>query len=149
MADATNILSAEDFASIRARAAHRPQPPQELAAVEFEAIGPEIAEAFRQAFSNPGWNKECRDLGIVLRMATAIVQKTKPELIAIVETLVDGRHPEAADGFFELVTCYREFQRRLELWRRLLEAAEARQLIAAEALSPDDGGGGERLPKAA
>jgi hypothetical protein len=149
MADA---FSAEDFAAIRTRVAHRAaddRPLEGTGGVEFDAVGPEIAEPF----ANPRWDEECRDLGVVLRMAAIVVQKTKPELIAMVEALLDGRDQAAADAFVELLTCSREFQKRLELWRRLLEAAEIRQLIAASALSPDDGGGARgparsRLPRA-
>jgi hypothetical protein len=140
-------LNVEDLATLRARLAelrsaeNRPIGTREQwAALKFDPLSPEIAEPF----TNPGWDEECRELGVVERMAAAVLQKTKPELIATVRALADGkRGEEAEDAFFELLESFRQFQDRLELWGRVLAAAELRLLIAGSTIPPGGGEGAE------
>jgi hypothetical protein len=101
---------------------------KELAALEFEPAGREIFECF----ANPAWTYECRDHGITLRLASALLVQTKQELIAGTRSLIaeDG----GMDAFEDGIALFDRTADRLEGFAELLRAVKLRQIVASSAL---------------
>jgi hypothetical protein len=112
---------------------HHPCTPEELAALEFEAIpqyaadgiGPGTPE-FRKALEGT-----LRCVAIGTRMAFVVLGKTKQELIEIHQSLLADDNEEAAIELLDSVTNARKLTEELV---GVLKAAEVRSLCAAREL---------------
>jgi hypothetical protein len=68
---------------------------EDLAAIDFEPVSPEI----RECFKNETWEAQYRNHGIALRLAAGFAEKTKPELIEVVRKLTSDE--EGMEAFEE------------------------------------------------
>ena len=128
-------MSAEIIAlPARKAPADRPEEPLDI---DFEPIAADLAEAMRRNFIDD-WHAECRDLGVMLRVARLMLMKTKPELIEAARVLWrtpnDGAGPEQS-MMIDLLEKFRLYQELLEEWTRALKEAKIRSFVAAECAS--------------
>jgi hypothetical protein len=98
---------------------------EELAAVEFEPV--DLWARFRLS----DWFDEWGEIGAVIRLAAALMGKTKPELIEAVASLLGKAAGEETqkDWIEDLQTA----QQRLRDFVELLQATEIRFMVASAA----------------
>jgi hypothetical protein len=100
-----------------------------LANTEFEAADPEIWKVF----SNPAWQKECRDLGIIMRLASACLCKTKTELMSSLRGLIEQE--DGWETFSEFIDSLSGAIERFQGFAKLLEGARSRGIAVVAALA--------------
>jgi hypothetical protein len=81
---------------------------EELAAVEFEAMGPE----FDECFANSAFEEECRGHGITLRIASSLAQRTKSELIEGLRAMLNMEG--GIDAFEDGIKMFKKAKERFE-----------------------------------
>jgi hypothetical protein len=111
----------------------RPATAEEAATIEFEPLG---GPGAFDCFAIPAWNEECRDLGIILRFAGVLAQKTKPELVDYVRSVItdDGSGMDAFARHYQATQTAAE---RCEIFAKLLHAVNTRLVIATSTLELD------------
>jgi hypothetical protein len=101
---------------------------EEMAALEFEACGPEILKPFTQ----PAWGAETLAIGQYLRVAACALMRPKPELLeGLKNMLSDGQ--EGEDSLDKIIVGLVDTKRRLQDFGKLLDAALARMTAALAA----------------
>jgi hypothetical protein len=110
-----------------ADASEKPATMEEMATVEFEAM-PELFEHFK---CRP-LDEEFRALGVDLRVAAALMARSKVELIEGLKVLGEEALDELLDHLQEAGETFRSFA-------ELAEAAHTRQVIAVAALAIENG----------
>jgi hypothetical protein len=117
-------------ASADASESESPATPEQLAAIEFEPIDPEI----KAAFVGSRWKKECASLGAALCLSCMVVEKTKPEVIGGTAALLNDEDG-GTEAFEEGLDFLKEWKDLLTAYADLLQAAYIRQLIGAAVVS--------------
>jgi hypothetical protein len=103
----------------------------EFAGIEFEPAP--ASDDLIAALSAPKWDEQTKISGITLRIATAIVDKTKDELIKITEGLAYEdvlAAGEKEQPLFWMMTNLNAEEKRLEALHDLVMTAHARMMIA-------------------
>jgi hypothetical protein len=93
------------------------------AAMEFEPLSAEDREGAIAALSQPKWGETTLNLGIALRLAITVMEKSKPELVNIARNMGEDLASEFMDHLQEAEGLFRAY-----LW--LAQTALNRQLSA-------------------
>jgi hypothetical protein len=111
-----------------AAADERPATVEEMAAIEFEAIGPEVGAELDAKLRT--FEQTSRDHGITLRFASTILQRSKSELVEMVDTVAVA---DDFDAFEEMLDEFKASKGHFETLIKLLDAAHTRAMVAAAA----------------
>jgi hypothetical protein len=99
---------------------------EELAAVEFEPVD------LSAKWAGYDWVEEWRGTGAFIRLAIGFLGKSKPELVAAVESILDKDDGQKLHEDF--VEYLQTTQQRLQDYIEMLHAVEIRCLVASAAL---------------
>jgi hypothetical protein len=105
----------------------RPATVEEMAAVEFEAIGPELGAELDAKLRT--WAQG--DHGVTLRFASTILQRSKAELVESLDAIIAADDFDAYEEMLDAFSASKEF---FETLAKLLTTAHTRAMIAAAAL---------------
>jgi len=106
---------------------------EEQAAVEFEPLSEEDRLGWRESLSQPKWGESTQNFGVTLRLALAVMEKSKDELVTIARSLRNEKDPENEehDLLCTLVDNFNDVEGCLKELAQLAHAACERQLSAA------------------
>jgi hypothetical protein len=101
---------------------------EEMAAIEFEAIGPELGAELDAKLKT--FEQASQDHGITMRVASKILQRSKSELIGSVDAVVAA---DDFDAYEEMLDAFQASKEHFEASARLLAAAHTRATVAMAA----------------
>ena len=108
---------------------------EEFAAIEFEPLSEKDRLGWYGSLGQPQWGESTQNFGVTLRLALAVVEKTKDELVAIARSLSKQKDPENKDEDRDLlcmlVDNFEDVEGALNELAQLARSARMRQVSAA------------------
>src|SRR2546423_3035490 len=81
---------------------------EEQAAVEFEPLSEEDRLGWYESLSQPKWGASTQNFGVTLRLALAVMEKSKDELVTIARSLEDDLLRTLVDNFEDVEGALKE-----------------------------------------
>jgi hypothetical protein len=110
---------------------------EECAAIEFAPLSEDDRRAMYESLGKSKWNESARTLGITLRLALAVMEKSKDELVTAGRELMNVKDPgdEENDCLTTFIDNLQEAEEYLLALAQFAHDARVRQLSAASVVA--------------